>query len=189
MHERGERLEESLIYRAKNGNEQAFRLLIETYKDYVFKSIYGVLRNQKDAEDASQEVWIKIYTSLQSYEGQGFKTWISRIAVRHAIDCKRKKARRSEELVDEFAIGIDVNSERNHLVERSVLQKEQKQLVLKSLDQAPAAYRDVIEGYYIKGKTYQQLAQEQNVQVKTIETRLYRARLWIRKHWKEEDFL
>ncbi|MBN8210522.1 sigma-70 family RNA polymerase sigma factor [Bacillus sp. NTK071] len=182
-------MEESLIHRAKNGNEHAFRLLIEMYKDYVFKSIYGVLRNQKDAEDASQEVWIKIYTSLPSYEGQGFKTWISRIAVRHAIDCKRKKARRSEELVDEFAISIDTDSRSSHLVERSVLLKEQKQLVLKCLEQAPAAYRDVIEGYYIKEKTYQQLAEEHNVQVKTIETKLYRARSWIRKHWKEEDFL
>jgi RNA polymerase sigma factor (sigma-70 family) len=181
---------EPLIEKAKRGSEHAFRLLIETYKDYVFRSIYGVLHNQKDAEDASQEVWIKIYTSLPQYEHQGFKTWITRIAVNHAIDCKRKKVRRSEELVNELPPNMESsNRQTNHFVENVVIRKEQKQLVLKHLQEVPESYRVVIEGFYIKEKTYQQIASEQNVQVKTIETKLYRARLWMRKHWKEEDFI
>ncbi|MEI5907629.1 sigma-70 family RNA polymerase sigma factor [Bacillus spongiae] len=177
---------ESLIDRARNGSEHAFRLLIETYKNDVFRSVYGVLRNQKDAEDASQEVWIKIYSSLLSYEGKGFKTWITRIAVHHAIDCKRKQARRSEELVDELPPSIDAN--RTETIENMLLRKEQKQLLGKKLAKVPPAYREVIEGFYIKEKSYQQLADEQNVQIKTIETKLYRARLWMKKNWKEEEF-
>lgn len=181
---------ESLIEKAKKGSEHAFRMLIETYKDMVFTGVYGVLHNQKDAEDASQEVWIKIYSSLSQYEHQGFKTWIMRIAINHAIDCKRKEARRTEELVGEFPRKMESsNRQSNHFVENLVMQKEQKQLVLKHLREVPPAYRVVIEGFYIKEKTYQQLANEQNVQVKTIEMKLYRARLWIRKHWKEEDFI
>ncbi len=181
---------ESLVEKVKKGSEHAFRILIETYKDHVFRSVYSVLRNQKDAEDASQEVWIKIYRSLPNYEGQGFKTWITRIAVHHAIDCKRKEVRRSEELVDELPseTGND-EGHRQYFVEHQVLQKEQKQLVLRRLQDVPEAYRSVIVGFYIKEKSYQQLAKEENVQVKTIETKLYRARLWIRKHWKEEDFI
>ncbi|WP_319830087.1 sigma-70 family RNA polymerase sigma factor [Bacillus solitudinis] len=181
---------EPLIEKASQGNEHAFRMLIETYKDYVFRCIYGVLHNQKDAEDASQEVWIKIYTSLPQYEQQGFKTWITRIAVNHSIDCKRKKARRGEELVDEVPEKSEIpQRQTSRGVENIVLRKEQKELVLQHLQEVPESYRVLIEGFYLKEKTYQQLAAEQNVQVKTIETKLYRARLWMRKHWKEEDFI
>jgi RNA polymerase sigma factor (sigma-70 family) len=181
--ERGREMVDALVEKAKNGSEHAFRMLIEMNKQYVFKCIYGVLRNQKDAEDASQEVWMKIYNSLPQYEHQGFKTWMTRIAVNHAIDCKRKFARKSEDLVDELPIKQTLDS-----AETRLLKKEQKQLVMRYLQDVPDSYREVIEGFYIKEKSYQQLANEQQVQVKTIETKLYRARLWMRKNWKEEDF-
>lgn len=63
---------------------------MEKHRDYLFRSIYSVLKDQKEAEDATQEVFIKIYTSLPKYENQGFKTWITRIAINHAIDMRRK---------------------------------------------------------------------------------------------------
>ena len=173
-----------LVEKAKNGSKHAFRMLIEMHKQYVFTCIFGILRNQKDAEDASQEVWMKIYSSLPRYEDQGFKTWMTRIAVNHAIDCKRQHARKREDLVDELPV-----KEERESVEARLLKKEQKQLVLKHLEEVPDSYREVIEGFYIKEKSYQQLANEHQVQVKTIETKLYRARIWIRKHWKEEDFI
>ncbi|WP_349408518.1 RNA polymerase sigma factor [Pseudalkalibacillus sp. SCS-8] len=176
----------TIVNRAKKGNEHAFRMLIETYKQDVFRCVYGVLQNPKDAEDASQEVWLKIFASLPSYEGKGFKSWITKIAVRHAIDCKRKHARHSEALYD--AMDDDIIKEKNNVVEESVFLNEQKQLVLSSLEQIPTSYREILEGFYIKEKTHQELAEEQNVQVKTIEVKLYRARSWIRKRWKEDDF-
>lgn len=74
-------------------------------------------------------------------------------------------------------------------VELEVLRRERQRLVQKRLEEVPANYRDVIYGFYIQEKSYQEMAAEQNVQVKTIETKLYRARLWIKTHWKEEEFL
>jgi RNA polymerase sigma factor (sigma-70 family) len=52
----------------------------------------------------------------------------------------------------------------------------------------PPNYRDVIYAYYITEKSYKQIADEQQVEVKTIEMKLYRARNWMKKHWKEDDF-
>jgi RNA polymerase sigma factor (sigma-70 family) len=189
--ERGERgLDQALIEKVKNGNDHAFRILIEKYRDYIFRTVYGVLRNQKDAEDAAQEVFLKIYTSLPQYEHQGFKTWITRIAVNHAIDCQRKNQRRKEDTVEDILLvpPQDDHHSRNDSIEKQVLLKEKRMLVRKRLDEVPDNYREVIYGYYIAEKSYQQLAKEQNVQVKTIETKLYRARLWMKKHWKEDDF-
>ncbi|MDR6120507.1 RNA polymerase sigma factor (sigma-70 family) [Bacillus sp. SLBN-46] len=168
------------------GNEHAFRLLVEKYRNDVFRTVFAVLRDQKEAEDAAQEVFIKVYTSLSQYENQGFKTWMTRIALNHAIDVKRKQARRREEVVDALeqqALGTPRDS-----IEKEIIENDQRKLVRKRLDELPENYREVIYGFYIAEKSYQQIAEEQKVQVKTIETKLYRARSWMKKNWKEDDF-
>ncbi|MGF2614395.1 RNA polymerase sigma factor [Rossellomorea aquimaris] len=188
---RGERvLEEELIKKVRNGSDQAFRILIERYKDQVFRTVYAVLRNQKDAEDASQEVFVKIYTSLSRYENQGFKTWITRIAVNHAIDCKRKAARRNEDVTGSVIQPPkdDILQEKLESVEAKFEEKQLRLLVRQRLGEMPENYRRVIHDYYIEEKSYKKIAEEQEVEVKTIETKLYRARLWMKKHWREEDF-
>lgn len=178
--------DELLIQKVLRQNEHAFRLLVEKYRNDVFRTIFAVLRDQKESEDATQEVFIKIYTSLPNYENQGFKTWITRIAVNHAIDVKRKQNRRSEEVVGDLVQNELFSPVDN--VEHKVIVREKKQKVHDKLDELPENYRDVIYGYYIAEKSYQQMAIEQNVQVKTIEMKLYRARNWMKKHWKEDDF-
>ncbi|RHW43506.1 sigma-70 family RNA polymerase sigma factor [Neobacillus notoginsengisoli] len=175
-----------LVEKVLAGSDQAFRVLIEKYRHDVFRTVYAVLRDQKEAEDAAQEVFMKIYRSLPRYEHQGFKTWITRIAVNHAIDIKRKLARRKEEALEfqaqeVFATGRDS-------VEEQMFLKEKQRLVRERLEEVPENYRDVIVGFYIAEKSYQEMAEELQVAVKTIETKLYRARNWMRKHWEEDDF-
>ncbi|MBS4175611.1 sigma-70 family RNA polymerase sigma factor [Bacillus sp. FJAT-49736] len=180
-------MDAALIKKVKNGNDHAFRLLVEKYRLHIFHTVFAILRNQQDAEDAAQEVFLKIYASLPQYEDQGFKTWITRIAVNHAIDMKRKQTRRHEELTTEFQPEYHISG-KAETAEVIVLKNEQKKIFQKRLGDIPANYRDVIEGFYINEKSYQELAEEQQVQVKTIETKLYRARQWMKKHWKEDDF-
>ncbi|KAB2331210.1 sigma-70 family RNA polymerase sigma factor [Cytobacillus depressus] len=175
-----------LIQKVKSGNDHAFRLLVEKYRNDLFRTIYAVLRDQKEAEDAAQEVFIKIYTSLSQYDNQGFKTWMTRIAVNHAIDVKRKRELRREDIMDlEEATAWRTQKES---IETELIFKERLTRVREKLHELPENYRHVIYDFYIAEKTYQQIAEEQNVQVKTIETKLYRARNWMRKHWKEDDF-
>ncbi|WP_433956910.1 RNA polymerase sigma factor [Cytobacillus horneckiae] len=175
-----------LIQKVLSGNDHAFRLLVEKYRNDLFKTIFAVLRDQKEAEDAAQEVFLKIYTSLPQYENQGFKTWMTRIAVNHAIDMKRKRERRREEMME--VVDYDSAAPQNNSIEVKVIRNETRELVRQRLHEMPDNYRNVIYDFYIKEKSYQQMAEEQNLQVKTIETKLYRARQWMRKHWKEDDF-
>lgn len=181
-------MEEKLIKKVMHGNEQAFRMLVEQYRIYIYKSVYAVLRNQNDTEDAVQEIFLKVYTSLPRYKYQGFKTWITRIAVNHAIDIKRKKKLSQEDPMTDLQANYLVDSQIISM-DQAMLKKEQKQFIRERLSELPSNYRDVVIGFYIEEKTYQQLAEEQQVQVKTIETKLYRARQWMRKNWKEDDFL
>ncbi|UII56369.1 sigma-70 family RNA polymerase sigma factor [Cytobacillus spongiae] len=168
------------------GSDHAFRVLVEKYRNDLFRVIYAVLRDQKEAEDATQEAFMKIYTSLPQYENQGLKTWMTRIAVNHAIDVKRKRERRREEVSDRIT-AFELPAEQE-TVESAIIKKEQHDLIKKRMNELPTNYRDVIYGFYIEEKSYQQMAEEQQVQVKTVETKLYRARHWMKQHWKEDDF-
>ncbi|MWV44668.1 sigma-70 family RNA polymerase sigma factor [Paenibacillus sp. HJL G12] len=162
-------------------------MLVEQYGQHVFQTAYSVLREQKDAEDAAQEVFLQVYKSLPDYRSQGFKTWITRIAVHKAIDAKRRLNRRRE---DQMADGelIEHLPSAEEDVLGQLVRHEKKMLLEKKMDQLPAQHRDILNQFYIQEKSYDQIAREQDIAVKTVESRLYRARSWIRTHWKEEEW-
>ncbi|WP_416151181.1 RNA polymerase sigma factor [Salipaludibacillus sp. HK11] len=145
-----------------------------------------MLRNEKDAEDAAQEVFIKIYSSLPKYEGKGLKTWMVRIAVNHAIDVKRKQQRRREDVKED--VGLQLVKPSSDSVEGKYIQKELQHHVRRRIDELPKNYRRVVYGYYIEEKSFKLLANEQGINEKSIRVKLHRARNWMREHWKEDDF-
>ncbi|WP_267879779.1 RNA polymerase sigma factor [Pontibacillus marinus] len=170
--------------KVREGNQQALRVLIERYKSHLFKVIYGVVRDEQEAEDITQETFIKMMDALPSYQSQGFKTWISRIAFNKAIDAKRKKQRQKE------VVGHDEqkDSQTRGSAEHEWLQQEKITSVAKSIEQLPETYQGVVKAYYIHGKSYQEIAKDHHIEEKTVEMRLYRARKWMKKNWKEDEF-
>ena len=66
---------------------------MQTYRHYIFQVIFSILRHEEDAKDVTQEVFVK-FTLSPNYQFRGLKTWMARIATNHAIDYKRKKARK-----------------------------------------------------------------------------------------------
>ncbi|MDP5275340.1 RNA polymerase sigma factor [Chengkuizengella axinellae] len=167
------------------GDQEAFRELMEKYQTYIFQVVYSVLRHQKDAEDVTQEVFIRIYHALPQYKNQGFKTWMSRVAVNKAIDLKRKKQREKEDLTE---IEKVEHISHGNVTEMESIQRERVHLVKTRLNEMPENYRDVMFAYYIQDKTYREIAKDQGIEVKSVESKLYRAKKWIRKNWKEEEF-
>lgn len=182
---KGERIihEDRLIDKVREGNQQALRILIERYKDHVFKVIYSVVRDEKEAEDITQETFIKMIDALPSYQSQGFKTWLGRIAFHKAIDAKRKKQRQKE------VIGYEEETNQmSYSAEQEWFHQEKKTYVTRSVDLLPDTYQGVVKAYYIQGKSYQTIAMEFDIEEKTVEMRLYRARKWMKKNWKEGEF-
>ncbi|WP_306473170.1 RNA polymerase sigma factor [Bacillus toyonensis] len=179
--------EKQLIEKAQQGSEHAFRILVQTYRHYIFQVIFSILRHEEDAKDVTQEVFVKIHASLSNYQFRGLKTWMARIATNHAIDYKRKKAREHEEL--SLCKETEENIKSSHNIEALLLTKEQKLLIAQKLRELPENYRDVVLSHYLEEKSYQEIALQENIEVKTVEMKLYRARKWIKKHWKEEEFL
>ncbi|MEI7025749.1 RNA polymerase sigma factor [Paenibacillus sp. y28] len=186
--------DEQWIQQVLAGNDDAFRSLVETHREYLYQAIYGVLHHPKNSEDVLQEVWVRIYVSLPQFQGDGFKTWITRIAVNRAIDYRRKLQRSREELLeqmDEQRMSVAAESEMGEAssAERCYFSSERKLRIQQKLFDLPQVYRQVVIAYYLEEKSYKEIAAELGVAVKTVESNLYRAKQWIRQHWKEEEFL
>ncbi|WP_413372300.1 RNA polymerase sigma factor [Paenibacillus taichungensis] len=163
------------------------RLLIEKYSQHVYHVAYSVLRNDQDAQDAAQEAFIQMVKSLPDYRSEGFKTWLTRIAFHKAIDAKRKLGRRSaEDLGGEEKI-MNMPGREEDVLARLV-REERHEKLRERINQLPAQHRDIITAYYLSEKNYEQIARDAQVAVKTVESRLYRARQWIRNHWKEDEW-
>lgn len=95
--------EQALVQRARNGEMSAFRELVEQYKKKIYYLSLDLTGNHHDAEDLSQEVFIKAYRSLKSFRGDAkFNSWLYRIAVNTCISQKRKKSVSAMTLQDDF---------------------------------------------------------------------------------------
>jgi RNA polymerase sigma factor (sigma-70 family) len=178
--------ENDWIKRIVAGDHEAFRLLMDRYNTYLFHVAYSVLRSTKDAEDVTQEVLLKIYASLPQYQHKGLKTWMTRIAVNKAIDYKRALERKREQLTDDMELLVVEASDTS--VEDEVMYAQLQQRVKECLHEIPDNYRQVVVAYYIEDKSYQEIATQLGVAIKTVESKLYRAKQWIRKHWNEEEW-
>ena len=89
---------------------------------------------------------------------------MARIATNHAIDYKRKKARESEEL--SLCKEAEENIKSAHNIEALLLTKEQKLLIAQKLRELPENYRDVVLAHYLEEKSYQEIALQENIEVK-----------------------
>lgn len=179
---------ERLITRILQGEQEAFRELVNLYSQHVFQTAYSVLRDAKEAEDASQEVFIQVFKALPQYRSEGFKTWITRITLNKSIDLKRKITRRLPEQQGEDGEALERIPSRDQDTLVFLINKEKKQELRRKVNNLPNNHRDVVTAFYLEEKNYEQIAEELGVTVKTVESKLYRARQWIRNVWKEDDW-
>jgi RNA polymerase sigma factor (sigma-70 family) len=87
--------EQELIQQLRQGNEPAFRWLVENYRSRIFHTVLNIVQDSKEAEDAAQETFIQVFESVGAFkEESSLSTWIYRIAVRKALDkIRRRKTR------------------------------------------------------------------------------------------------
>lgn len=179
---------ERLITRILQGEQEAFRELVSLYSKHVFHTAYSVLRDAKEAEDASQEVFIQVYKALPQYRSEGFKTWITRITLNKSIDIKRKLVRRAPEQQTANHEVLERIPSQDEDTLNLLIHKEKKNELRRKVSNLPENHRIIVTAFYLDEKNYEQIAAELGVTVKTVESKLYRARQWIRNRWKEDDW-
>jgi RNA polymerase sigma-70 factor (ECF subfamily) len=161
------------VEQALRGDRAAFGQLMHRYAGAVYNLAYRMLGNAEDAEDASQEIFLRAYTRLASFDRERrFSTWLLSIGSNYCIDRLRRR-RFAWMSLDDAAYALPTNEPGP---ERSALNHEQRAIVQQALQKLPETYRLVMVLRYWQDLTYEEIAQTTGLPESTIKTRLHRAR-------------
>lgn len=175
-----------LIQRLRDGDELAFKTLVENYQDLVFNTAIGIVQNSEDAEDVAQEVFIQVYRSIDQFKGDArLSTWIYRITTTKALDHIRSRKRKKR-----FAFITSLFGPNDELIHEPVDfqhpgvaldRKEQAALMFKMIDQLPENQKVAFTLHKTEELSYQEIADVMHLSVSAVESLLFRARQNLRK--------
>ena len=171
--------ENLLIQKSQSGDIKSFEMLIETYQKKAFNIAYRMLGNLEDANDVTQEAFVKVYKSLGKFKGDSkFSTWLYSIVTNASIDYMRKNRKTDVVYLDkkeEDQMKIEVPDNINtpeHLFEK----KEIKRVIHDSINKLSKEHRTVIILRDIQGFSYDEIANILNCSEGTVKSRISRAR-------------
>jgi RNA polymerase sigma-70 factor (ECF subfamily) len=172
------------VNQALHGDRAAFGQLMHRYAGAVYNLTYRMLGSAEDAEDASQEIFLRAYTRLESFDRQRrFSTWLLSVGSNYCIDRLRRR-RFSWLTLDDAAFELP-SKERSP--ERIALDHEQQAIVQRALQHLPENYRMVTVLRYWNDLSYEEIANVTGLPESTIKTRLHRARHMLAKALGPEE--
>ncbi len=180
-----------LIAKAIRGREDGFEELVRRYQRPITAYVYRMLGDYESSLDVTQEVFIKVYNSLEKYSSDyKFSTWLYRIAHNAAIDYMRRNSANLQSLETENEEGTYQLQLESPLLtpeqerERSEWRSE-IEAVVKCL---PAVYRELILLRHAQDLSYDEIAEVTNLPLGTVKNRLFRAREMMREIFIERGF-
>lgn len=174
---------DDFIKKLVKGDEKAFEKLVIDNQNRVYSVCMGMLKNPHDAQDASQETFLKAYRHIRNFRGQSsVETWLTKIAMNVCLD--EIRSRRDTVPLNE---GFDVPD--TETAESRVLARESQQAVRRALEQLPSDQRAVVVLRDIKGFSYEEVCDILNLNIGTVRSRLHRARERLKKIFLENGEL
>lgn len=152
--------------------------LMDTYTKEVYLIAFSYVKDQIEAEDISQEVFLKCYKYIENFRGDAsIKTWLYRITVNTAKDFLKKK---SLNLLKFSTVFLE-NSRRRESTEDTYLKINQKEYLLQNVHALPVKYREVIVLHYFHELKIEEIGETLDINLNTVKTRLARGRSMLRK--------
>ncbi|GFN21825.1 RNA polymerase sigma factor [Thermanaeromonas sp. C210] len=187
---------ESLIARIQEGDTSAFEELVVIYKDKVYSLALTLAGNRADAEDLTQEIFLRIYTSLPDFaRGKGsFDAWVHRIGVNLWIDSWRRRKKLQTFSIDgastseEEGTGWELPSAEEDVQEK-IDKKEFWQAVWKAMGELPENYRLALKLRAIDELSYKEIAATLGESEAAVKSRLNRCRQLLKEKLRRDGFL
>ncbi|MER9136526.1 RNA polymerase sigma factor [Mesorhizobium sp. M0830] len=171
-----------LVRRALAREGDAFRTIIKTHNQRLYRIARGVVRNDSEAEDIVQEAYVRAFAHLDAFRGDSsLATWLSRIVINEALGRLRKRRRTVAMPENPQAEIIRFPLNPSDDPERTMAQRQILQLVEQATDSLPDVYRTVFVARVIEGLSIEETADLLGVRPQTVKTRLHRARALVRK--------
>lgn len=173
----------ALVERIKAGDIDAFEELFNRYQKRIYNLIYRMVDNEQDANDLTQEVFIRVYNSINTIRTDAsFAAWIRTVAINITRDFFRKKKRTVKTDSYDAAINMD-NGDIERQIEdispnpHNILEsKETSKIVEKAISSLSQQHKEVIILHHIDGQDVENIAAALNLPVGTVKSRLARAR-------------
>lgn len=180
-----------LIQRLKSGDGIAFRELVESRQSLVFNTVLGFLQNREDAEDVTQDVFVKVFEAIQQFKGESaLSTWVYRVAVTTALEFLRRKKRKKR-----FGFLSPVFGEDNQPTldlpdfehPGVVLDNREKAgMLFKAIQQLPENQRIAFLLNKLEGLSYHEVSEIMQTSLSAVESLLHRAKSNLKEILKKQ---
>ena len=178
-----------LVASAVGGVEGSFEELVRRYQRPISAYVYRMVGNYESALDLTQEIFIKVYNSLNRYRSEfKFSTWIYKIAHNAAVDHLRRTATREQSLVvgsegEQFDLPIESS---RLSPEQESEQRERRGEIETVVRALPANYRELIILRHSQDLSYEEIVEVTGLPLGTVKNRLFRAREMMRQQFVEK---
>jgi RNA polymerase sigma-70 factor (ECF subfamily) len=180
--------EAALIDQCRRGDSAAFGDLVRKYQDRVFNTCWRLCGNRTDAEDLTQEAFVRAFQSIDRFAGRSrFYTWVYRIAVNLTISARRKDRRARWPSLDAEQSGTDGEASRGDQLDsgeaspaEKACDREQEARVMAALSSLEDEPRAVVILRDLESLGYDEIAEILDIPAGTVKSRLHRARLALR---------
>ncbi len=181
--------------RAAKGDTEAFERLVIRHQDKVFSRIFFMVRHRETAADLTQEAFFKAWKGLPKFRGDSlFTTWLSRVAVNvthHHFEKQRAQKRAAREVSIDAplrTLGEDTTfeiSDSTHLPEEWAMRNERQQQILEAVASLEPEFREALALRELHGLSYQEIAEELDLAVGTVKSKIFRARQALQEKLKD----
>lgn len=157
--------------------------IMTKYGQEILYLVYSYVKNKTIAEDLTQDIFVKCYKSLDTYNGQSkLKTWLWRIAINYCKDYLKSWYNKKVSLIGEPLESVSFERD---TVEETVIQKDEDEKLVAQVMSLPVKYREVIFLFYFEEMPLKEIAEITGVNENTVKTRLRRAKELLKEQLRE----
>lgn len=172
-----------LINKAKSGDQSAYESLLKKYRNSLYATVFKVVKIKDTAEDIVLETFAKAFLNLEEYNPKfAFSTWLFRIAINRSIDHLRNKKNLNTSSIDDYikeesetTFASNILSPDNDPIQK-LLNEEKIAFVKLIVEKLTPRHKRVVELFYYKDMSCEEIAKEINSTVNNVKAELFRAR-------------
>lgn len=182
-------IDKEILISCKKYNREALAYLFSECEKYLYNLCYGYTQNASDALDLVQEIYIKIFKGISTFnEDMPFQPWLRRVAVNTCLNFKRHDKRNVVSLNfnynDEYEKQDMIASDYN--MEELVITRSDNKLLRDNIKKLSYDYRMIITLRFYEELSYGEIAELLKIPIGTVKTKLYRAKNLLKKNMKDE---
>jgi RNA polymerase sigma-70 factor (ECF subfamily) len=177
--------EQDLVARCRQGDDDAWRELVDRFGQKVYAIAYHFTLRREDAEELSQEIFLKVFENLHRYDG-GFPlvAWILSVSRNLCIDrYRRRKREKSFHFVSDDAVTVLLKSDDDPAT--TALRKERTKLLMAALSEIPEDLAEILILRDMNGLAYEEIGKALELPDGTVKSRLFRARAEVARRIRE----